>query len=142
MFLSFSVFADNQTEDNQTTVERLVEENCPSYPTPVVNKKKKAKKLVLSGPTIQDSEEDNTNSTSNQMEVDSEVELLSQKGKEREKSTQESSISRMKVPDMPMISEPNLELSMSNLNRNKLHSEGSNTHLYDPVQAVLHGVQG
>ncbi|MBW0593311.1 hypothetical protein O181_133026 [Austropuccinia psidii MF-1] len=31
---------------------------------------------------------------------------------------------------------------MRNYNRDKLHSEGSNSHSYDPVQAVLHGVQG
>ncbi|MBW0505709.1 hypothetical protein O181_045424 [Austropuccinia psidii MF-1] len=41
-----------------------------------------------------------------------------------------------------MISEPELELSMSNSNRQKSHSEGSNRNLYDPVQAVLHSVQG
>ncbi|MBW0515722.1 hypothetical protein O181_055437 [Austropuccinia psidii MF-1] len=35
---------------------------------------------------------------------------------------------------MPMISEPELELSMSNSNRDKSHSEGSNIHLYEPVQ--------
>ncbi|MBW0460459.1 hypothetical protein O181_000174 [Austropuccinia psidii MF-1] len=43
---------------------------------------------------------------------------------------------------MPMISEPELELSMSNSNRYKSHSEGSNRHLHEPVQAVLHSVQG
>ncbi|MBW0540186.1 hypothetical protein O181_079901 [Austropuccinia psidii MF-1] len=43
---------------------------------------------------------------------------------------------------MPMISEPQLELSMSNSNRDKLHSDGSNRHLYEPVQAGLHSVQG
>ncbi|MBW0563985.1 hypothetical protein O181_103700 [Austropuccinia psidii MF-1] len=42
---------------------------------------------------------------------------------------------------MPMISEPELELSMSNSNRYKSHSEGSDRHLHEPVQAVLHGVQ-
>ncbi|MBW0593563.1 hypothetical protein O181_133278 [Austropuccinia psidii MF-1] len=41
-----------------------------------------------------------------------------------------------------MISEPELELSMRKSNRDKSHSEVSNRHLYDPVQAVLHGVQG
>ncbi|MBW0470535.1 hypothetical protein O181_010250, partial [Austropuccinia psidii MF-1] len=82
-------FADNPAEENQTTVERLVEETYPSSPTPIVNKKKKAKKLVFPGPTIQDSGEEDLNTTSNQMEVDSEVELISQKVKEREKSTVE-----------------------------------------------------
>ncbi|MBW0563872.1 hypothetical protein O181_103587 [Austropuccinia psidii MF-1] len=42
---------------------------------------------------------------------------------------------------MPMISEPELELSMSNSNRYKSHSEGSDRHLNEPVQAVLHSVQ-
>ncbi|MBW0553048.1 hypothetical protein O181_092763 [Austropuccinia psidii MF-1] len=31
---------------------------------------------------------------------------------------------------------------MSNCNRYKSHSEVSNRHLYEPVQSVLHGVQG
>ncbi|MBW0593244.1 hypothetical protein O181_132959, partial [Austropuccinia psidii MF-1] len=79
-------FADNREEDNQATVERLVEETCPSSPTPIFNKKKKAKKLVFSQPTIQDSEEEDPNTPSNQIEVDSEVELIPQKGKERAKS--------------------------------------------------------
>ncbi|MBW0529586.1 hypothetical protein O181_069301 [Austropuccinia psidii MF-1] len=43
---------------------------------------------------------------------------------------------------MPMISEPELELSMSNSNRDKSHSEGPNRHLYEPPQAALHSVQG
>ncbi|MBW0578456.1 hypothetical protein O181_118171 [Austropuccinia psidii MF-1] len=42
---------------------------------------------------------------------------------------------------MPMISEPELEISMSNSNRYKSHSEGSGRHLHEPVQAVLHSVQ-
>ncbi|MBW0562382.1 hypothetical protein O181_102097 [Austropuccinia psidii MF-1] len=42
---------------------------------------------------------------------------------------------------MPMLSEPELELSMSNSNRYKLHSEGLDRHLHEPVQAVLHSVQ-
>ncbi|MBW0503605.1 hypothetical protein O181_043320 [Austropuccinia psidii MF-1] len=41
-----------------------------------------------------------------------------------------------------MISELELELSMSNSNRDKSHSEGSSRHLYEPVQAVLHSLQG
>ncbi|MBW0506863.1 hypothetical protein O181_046578 [Austropuccinia psidii MF-1] len=56
-------------------------------------------------------------------------------------STQGSPISQRQVPEMPMISEPGLELSMSNSNRYKSHSEGSNRHLHEPVKAVLHGVQ-
>ncbi|MBW0499173.1 hypothetical protein O181_038888 [Austropuccinia psidii MF-1] len=47
----------------------------------------------------------------------------------------------MQVPEMPIICEPELELSMSNSNRYKSHSEGTNTHSYEPVQVVLHGVQ-
>ncbi|MBW0520247.1 hypothetical protein O181_059962 [Austropuccinia psidii MF-1] len=42
---------------------------------------------------------------------------------------------------MPMISEPELEISMSNSNRYKSHSEGSDRHFNEPVQAVLHSVQ-
>ncbi|MBW0483243.1 hypothetical protein O181_022958 [Austropuccinia psidii MF-1] len=41
-----------------------------------------------------------------------------------------------------MISEPELELSMSDSNRYKSHSEGSDRHLHEPVQAVLPSVQG
>ncbi|MBW0535952.1 hypothetical protein O181_075667 [Austropuccinia psidii MF-1] len=40
-----------------------------------------------------------------------------------------------------MISEPELELRMSNSNRYKSHSEGSDRHLHEPVQTVLHCVQ-
>ncbi|MBW0585320.1 hypothetical protein O181_125035 [Austropuccinia psidii MF-1] len=43
---------------------------------------------------------------------------------------------------MPMVSEPELELGISDSNRYKLHSESSNRHLHEPVQAVLHSVQG
>ncbi|MBW0568226.1 hypothetical protein O181_107941, partial [Austropuccinia psidii MF-1] len=79
--------SDSPAEDNQTTVERSVEETCPSSLTPIINKKKKAKRLVFPAPTIQDSEvEEDTNTLSNRMEVDSEVELIPQKGKERAKS--------------------------------------------------------
>ena len=41
IYLSFLVFEDNPTEDNQATVERLVEETCQSSPTPVITKRKK-----------------------------------------------------------------------------------------------------
>ncbi|MBW0499965.1 hypothetical protein O181_039680 [Austropuccinia psidii MF-1] len=57
-------------------------------------------------------------------------------------STQGSAISQRKFPEIPIISEPELEPSMSDSNRYKSHSEGSNRHLHEPVQAVLHGIQG
>ncbi|MBW0592597.1 hypothetical protein O181_132312, partial [Austropuccinia psidii MF-1] len=79
-------FSDNPAEENQTTVGILVEETFPSSPTPIVIKKKKAKKLEFPGPTIQESEEEVPNNPSNQMELDSEVELIPQRGKERAKS--------------------------------------------------------
>ncbi|MBW0524449.1 hypothetical protein O181_064164 [Austropuccinia psidii MF-1] len=41
-----------------------------------------------------------------------------------------------------MIYEQELELSMSDSNRYKSHSESSNRHLHEPVQKVLHSVQG
>ncbi|MBW0571290.1 hypothetical protein O181_111005 [Austropuccinia psidii MF-1] len=56
-------------------------------------------------------------------------------------STKGSALSQRQVPEMPMISEPELELRMSNSNRYKSHSEGSDRHLHEPVQAVLHSVQ-
>ncbi|MBW0573922.1 hypothetical protein O181_113637 [Austropuccinia psidii MF-1] len=56
-------------------------------------------------------------------------------------STQGSALSQRQVPEMPMISEPELELSMSSSNRYKSHSEGSYRHLNEPVQEVLHSVQ-
>ncbi|MBW0542752.1 hypothetical protein O181_082467 [Austropuccinia psidii MF-1] len=56
-------------------------------------------------------------------------------------STQGSALSQRQVPEVPMISEPELELSMSNSDRYKLHSEGSDRHLHELVQAVLHSVQ-
>ncbi|MBW0556823.1 hypothetical protein O181_096538 [Austropuccinia psidii MF-1] len=43
---------------------------------------------------------------------------------------------------MPLISEPELEFSVSHSKRNKLHSECSNRPIYEPIQTVLHGVQG
>ncbi|MBW0561709.1 hypothetical protein O181_101424 [Austropuccinia psidii MF-1] len=57
-------------------------------------------------------------------------------------STQGSALSQRQVPEMPITSEPELELSMSDSNRYKSHSEGSNINLHEPVQAVLHSVQG
>ncbi|MBW0587888.1 hypothetical protein O181_127603 [Austropuccinia psidii MF-1] len=77
------------------------------------------------------------------MEVDSQVEMIPQKGKipSETESTQGSAISQRHVPEIPIISEPELELSMSN-SKNKSHSEGSNGHIYEPGKAILHGVQG
>ncbi|MBW0543839.1 hypothetical protein O181_083554, partial [Austropuccinia psidii MF-1] len=63
-------FSDNPTKDNQTTVERLVQEACPSSPTPVVNKRKRTKKLVFPGPTIQDFEDERGSQDSNQPDGD------------------------------------------------------------------------
>ncbi|MBW0580950.1 hypothetical protein O181_120665 [Austropuccinia psidii MF-1] len=57
-------------------------------------------------------------------------------------STQGSAISRRQVPEMPMISEPEMEISMSNSKRDKSHSEGSNRHFNEPIKTVLHHVQG
>ncbi|MBW0593274.1 hypothetical protein O181_132989 [Austropuccinia psidii MF-1] len=55
--------------------------------------------------------------------------------------TQGSALSQRQVPEMPLISELELELSMSNSNRYKSHSEGPDRHLHEPVKTVLHGVQ-
>ncbi|MBW0543574.1 hypothetical protein O181_083289, partial [Austropuccinia psidii MF-1] len=63
-------FEDNPTEDNQTTFERFVEEICQRFPNPGVNKEGKAKKLVFQQPTFQDSEEEDPNTPSNQMDLD------------------------------------------------------------------------
>ncbi|MBW0522438.1 hypothetical protein O181_062153 [Austropuccinia psidii MF-1] len=56
--------------------------------------------------------------------------------------TQESAISQRQVPEKSIISGPQLELSMSNSDRYKSHSEGSNRHINGPVKAVLHIAQG
>ena len=66
------------------------------------------------------------------MELESEVVLIPPKGKKPNGagSTQGSAISQSQVPEIPIISEPELELSMSNSNRYKSHSEGTNRHLY------------
>ncbi|MBW0484074.1 hypothetical protein O181_023789 [Austropuccinia psidii MF-1] len=40
-----------------------------------------------------------------------------------------------------MISKPELELCMSNSNRYKSHSEGSDRYLHEPVKIVIHSVQ-
>ncbi|MBW0537065.1 hypothetical protein O181_076780 [Austropuccinia psidii MF-1] len=57
-------------------------------------------------------------------------------------STWGSALSQRQVPEMPIVSEPELELSISNSNRYKSHSEGSDRHLHEPVQTILHIVQG
>ncbi|MBW0550232.1 hypothetical protein O181_089947 [Austropuccinia psidii MF-1] len=57
-------------------------------------------------------------------------------------STQGSDIYQRQVLEMLIISEPELELSMSNSKRYKSHSVGSNRHSYEPVQTVPHSVQG
>ncbi|MBW0495779.1 hypothetical protein O181_035494 [Austropuccinia psidii MF-1] len=56
--------------------------------------------------------------------------------------TQGSAISQRQVTEMPIKSDPELELGMDNLNRYKSHSKGSNRHLYEPVQTVIDRVQG
>ncbi|MBW0504366.1 hypothetical protein O181_044081 [Austropuccinia psidii MF-1] len=43
---------------------------------------------------------------------------------------------------MSIISDPGLELSIISSKRYKSNSEGSDRHLHEPVQAVIHGVQG
>ncbi|MBW0582419.1 hypothetical protein O181_122134 [Austropuccinia psidii MF-1] len=43
---------------------------------------------------------------------------------------------------MSIISRPELEISMSNSNRYKSHSEGLNRHINEPLQEVSHLVQG
>ncbi|MBW0567509.1 hypothetical protein O181_107224, partial [Austropuccinia psidii MF-1] len=145
-------FEDNPTERNQATVERFVEETCPRSPTPIVIKKNKAKKLDFPGHTIQDSEVMTTRRGS-QYSIQSDGVVLrgridSSKGKRKgnipsgTESTQGSPISQRQVPEMPKISEPELEVSMSNSNRYKSHSEGSDRHLHEQLQAVLHSVQG
>ncbi|MBW0506859.1 hypothetical protein O181_046574 [Austropuccinia psidii MF-1] len=57
-------------------------------------------------------------------------------------STNKSAISQRQVPQILIISEPEFKLNMSNFNRYKSHSEGSDRHIHEPVQAVIHGVQG
>ncbi|MBW0538621.1 hypothetical protein O181_078336 [Austropuccinia psidii MF-1] len=49
-------------------------------------------------------------------------------------STQGSALPQRKVPEMPIISEPELELSTSDSYRYKSNSEGSDRHLHEPVQ--------
>ncbi|MBW0468136.1 hypothetical protein O181_007851 [Austropuccinia psidii MF-1] len=57
-------------------------------------------------------------------------------------STQGSAISQRQVPEIPIISEPELELSMSNSNRYRAYPELSNRLIHEPVQTVLHGLPG
>ncbi|MBW0550138.1 hypothetical protein O181_089853 [Austropuccinia psidii MF-1] len=85
IYLSFLEFEYNPTESDQTTVERLVEETCQSSENPVVSNKRKVKKMVLQVPTIQYSEKllgEDPNTPSNQMGLDSGVDLISYKGKD------------------------------------------------------------
>ncbi|MBW0588165.1 hypothetical protein O181_127880 [Austropuccinia psidii MF-1] len=53
--------------------------------------------------------------------------------------TQGSAISQRQVPEMPIISGPEFELSIGSSTRYKSHSKGSDS---EPVKAVLHGAQG
>ncbi|MBW0566321.1 hypothetical protein O181_106036 [Austropuccinia psidii MF-1] len=64
------------------------------------------------------------------------------KGKRKSKIYTRKCLIQRQVPEMPIISEPQLKLSMSDSNRYKSHSEGSKRHLNEPLQAVLHNVQG
>ncbi|MBW0548710.1 hypothetical protein O181_088425, partial [Austropuccinia psidii MF-1] len=77
-------FVDNPRHKNLTTVKRLVEEACQSSPMLIINKKRKANKLVFPGATVKDSEvlllEEDPNTPSNQKEVSSEVKMIPQKG--------------------------------------------------------------
>ncbi|MBW0519684.1 hypothetical protein O181_059399 [Austropuccinia psidii MF-1] len=57
-------------------------------------------------------------------------------------STEGSALSQRQVPKIAIKAEPELELSISDSNRYKSHSEGSNRNLHEPVQALLHSVQG
>ncbi|MBW0494570.1 hypothetical protein O181_034285 [Austropuccinia psidii MF-1] len=69
------------------------------------------------------------------------------KGKRKDKIpsgkefTQGSAISQKPVPEMPIISEPESQLSMSHPSRNQSHSEGSDRHIHEPVKAILHSLQ-
>ncbi|MBW0574644.1 hypothetical protein O181_114359, partial [Austropuccinia psidii MF-1] len=123
-------FTKNPTEGNQTTVERLVEETCQRSPTPVITTRRGSQYSIQSDGGGLRSRND------------------PKKGKRNGKipsgreSTQGSTISQRQVPGLPIISEPELELSMSSSNRYKSLSECSDRHLNGPVQAVLHGVQG
>ncbi|MBW0555584.1 hypothetical protein O181_095299 [Austropuccinia psidii MF-1] len=57
------------------------------------------------------------------------------------KSSQGSSISNRQVLEILITSGPYLELNMSNLKINKSYSEGSNRHINEPVQELLHTSQ-
>ncbi|MBW0561106.1 hypothetical protein O181_100821 [Austropuccinia psidii MF-1] len=157
------VFENNPTEGNKTTVERLVEENFQSSPAPVVTKKRKAKKLVFPGPIIQHSEDEHLSKIaiknnffnfflSLKMTIGrgSKYPIQSDgggirsrndptKGKRKGKipsgteSTQGSAISQSKVPEMPIISEPELKLNMRNSKRDESNSIGSDRLLHELV---------
>ncbi|MBW0538349.1 hypothetical protein O181_078064 [Austropuccinia psidii MF-1] len=63
------------------------------------------------------------------------------KGKRKEKSPVEQNLHK-EVPEMPIISGPDWQQSMSNFNRYKSHSEGTDRHIHGPVQTVIYYVQG
>ncbi|MBW0488366.1 hypothetical protein O181_028081 [Austropuccinia psidii MF-1] len=86
----FSVFEDNQKEDNQTTAKRLVEETAQVPQHQLSLRKRKLRNYNFQDPPFRTLKVPNT--PSNQMELDSEVELIPQKGKEREKSPAEHNI--------------------------------------------------
>ncbi|MBW0555387.1 hypothetical protein O181_095102 [Austropuccinia psidii MF-1] len=86
------------------------------------------------------------NNPSNHIDVDPEVEIIPQKGKKKRgpsggESIQGSAIAQRKVIEMPIISETELKLKISNSNGNKSYSEGSNRHIHEPVQMVPHSTQ-
>ncbi|MBW0468360.1 hypothetical protein O181_008075 [Austropuccinia psidii MF-1] len=54
-------------------------------------------------------------------------------------STHRSAISQTQVPEMHILSELEFELIISNSKREKLHSEGSNRHIHEPVQGKILG---
>ncbi|MBW0461162.1 hypothetical protein O181_000877 [Austropuccinia psidii MF-1] len=57
-------------------------------------------------------------------------------------STQGSAISQTPVLEIPIISESDLKLSMTNSKKYKLHSDGSDRLIHEPVKTILHSVQG
>ncbi|MBW0498403.1 hypothetical protein O181_038118 [Austropuccinia psidii MF-1] len=76
------------------------------------------------------------------------VRINPSKGKRKSKissgteSTQGSALSQRQVPEISIISEPELKLSMRDSNIYKSHSEGSIRHLYESVQEVIHVIKG
>ncbi|MBW0462810.1 hypothetical protein O181_002525 [Austropuccinia psidii MF-1] len=80
------------------------------------------------------------------MKVDSEVEMILQKVTSTSKSPVELNPHRevpyLKVKSLKFLLFLSLDWNISHSNRKQSHSEVSNRHIYEPVQAVLHGVQG